>query len=149
MGEPEGDKVAAPAEPPPPVLREEPSAATAGRADPATSVASGAEPRVDEGEVAGRGGDAEDHHDEGEGEDGDDEGHVEGNESVNHDPYYPPVVSVLPDVVQVPTGEEDEEEIFRMRSRLYRFDHADKDEAPQWKERGTGTGFTSIVLVIC
>ena len=64
------------------------------------------------------------------------------NESVNddgalntsHDPYYPPIVS-LPEV-DVPTGEDNEEEIFKMRSKLYRF--ASNSQPPEWKERGTG-----------
>merc|ERR1719266_1898490 len=64
------------------------------------------------------------------------------NDSVNedgalntsHDPYYPPIVS-LPEV-DVPTGEDNEEEIFKMRSKLYRF--ASNSQPPEWKERGTG-----------
>ena len=55
----------------------------------------------------------------------------------SHDPYYPPIVS-LPEV-DVPTGEDDEEEIFKIRSKLYRFDS--QEEPPEWKERGTGNVF--------
>ena len=35
-----------------------------------------------------------------------------------HDPFYPPIVS-LP-LVQVPTGEDGEREVFKKRARLYR-----------------------------
>merc|ERR1712241_738555 len=64
------------------------------------------------------------------------------NDSVNedgalntsHDPYYPPIVS-LPEV-DVPTGEDNEEEIFKIRSKLFRFDST--ESPPEWKERGTG-----------
>jgi len=58
------------------------------------------------------------------------------DDSVNgeHDPYYPPIVS-LPEV-KVPTGEDGEEEIFKIRSKLYRWDPA--ADPPEWKERGTG-----------
>jgi len=55
-----------------------------------------------------------------------------------HDPYYPPVIT-LPEV-NVSSGEEDEEEIFKMRAKLYRYDPGDgtEDNEAQWKERGTG-----------
>jgi len=64
------------------------------------------------------------------------------DESVNEDgaldasidPYYPPIVS-LPEV-DVPTGEDNEEEIFKIRSKLFRFDA--NESPPEWKERGTG-----------
>ena len=41
------------------------------------------------------------------------------DDSVNgeHDPYYPPIVS-LPEV-KVPTGEDGEEEIFKVRARTF------------------------------
>ena len=66
------------------------------------------------------------------------------DESVNEDggldasidPYYPPIVS-LPEV-DVPTGEDNEEEIFKIRSKLFRFDS--NESPPEWKERGTGEG---------
>merc|ERR550539_1887730 len=50
------------------------------------------------------------------------------------DPYYAPIIS-LPEV-DVPTGEDEEEEIFKIRSKLFRFDSA--ESPPEWKERGTG-----------
>ena len=64
------------------------------------------------------------------------------NESVNEDgaldasidPYYPPIVN-LPEV-DVPTGEDDEEETFKIRAKLFRFDS--NESPPEWKERGTG-----------
>merc|ERR1712029_714746 len=51
-----------------------------------------------------------------------------------HDPYFAPIVS-LPEV-EVPTGEEEEQEIFKIRAKLFRFDST--AEPPEWKERGTG-----------
>merc|ERR1719234_473777 len=50
------------------------------------------------------------------------------------DPYYPPII-YLPEVV-VNSGEDDEEEAFKRRAKLYRYAH---EESPaEWKERGTG-----------
>nr|XP_057937711.1 ranBP2-like and GRIP domain-containing protein 3 [Doryrhamphus excisus] len=48
-------------------------------------------------------------------------------------PHFEPIVP-LPDKVDVKTGEEDEEEIFCNRAKLYRFD----TETKEWKERGIG-----------
>ncbi|KAJ2777137.1 Ran GTPase binding protein Sbp1, partial [Coemansia linderi] len=48
------------------------------------------------------------------------------------DVHFKPIVE-LADVV-VKTHEEDENEIFKMRAKLFRFDQ----EAKEWKERGTG-----------
>ncbi|XP_051938022.1 E3 SUMO-protein ligase RanBP2 isoform X1 [Hippocampus zosterae] len=47
--------------------------------------------------------------------------------------YFEPVVP-LPDLVEISTGEEDEQVIFSHRAKLYRYDK----EASQWKERGIG-----------
>ncbi|KAK7878968.1 hypothetical protein WMY93_030821 [Mugilogobius chulae] len=55
-------------------------------------------------------------------------------EETNHDPHYDPIVS-LPEQ-DIKTLEEDEEELFKMRAKLYRF--ATENEPPEWKERGTG-----------
>jgi len=55
-------------------------------------------------------------------------------EDSNHDPHYEPIVS-LPEQ-DVKTLEEDEEELFKMRAKLYRF--ASENDPPEWKERGTG-----------
>ncbi|CAJ1068413.1 ran-specific GTPase-activating protein [Xyrichtys novacula] len=52
----------------------------------------------------------------------------------NHDPHFEPIVS-LPEQ-DVKTLEEDEEELFKMRAKLYRF--ASENDPPEWKERGTG-----------
>ncbi|XP_028314384.1 ran-specific GTPase-activating protein [Gouania willdenowi] len=55
-------------------------------------------------------------------------------EDSNHDPQFEPIVS-LPEL-DVKTLEEDEEEVFKMRAKLYRF--ASENDPPEWKERGTG-----------
>ena len=65
--------------------------------------------------------DANDSHDEGH----DDDGYSADNI------HFEPIVQ-LPESVDLKTGEEDEEAIYRQRAKLYRFD----DNA--WKERGTG-----------
>ncbi|CAG9559179.1 unnamed protein product [Danaus chrysippus] len=56
----------------------------------------------------------------------------EDTESSEHDPHYEPIVS-LP-LVDIPTNEEEEEELVKIRARLYRYDVQDHE----WKERGTG-----------
>ncbi|XP_049879595.1 ran-specific GTPase-activating protein-like [Pectinophora gossypiella] len=56
---------------------------------------------------------------------------VEGDAG-EQDPQFEPVVS-LP-LVEMPTFEEDEEELVKIRARLYRYDTGDHE----WKERGTG-----------
>ncbi|XP_040405665.1 E3 SUMO-protein ligase RanBP2-like isoform X9 [Cygnus olor] len=48
-------------------------------------------------------------------------------------PHFDPVVP-LPDKIEVKTGEEDEEEFFCNRAKLFRFDA----ESKEWKERGIG-----------
>uniref|UniRef100_A0A673AUW6 E3 SUMO-protein ligase RanBP2 n=1 Tax=Sphaeramia orbicularis TaxID=375764 RepID=A0A673AUW6_9TELE len=48
-------------------------------------------------------------------------------------PHFEPIVP-LPDKVDVKTGEEEEEEMFCNRAKLYRFDA----ETKEWKERGIG-----------
>ncbi|XP_066546084.1 ran-specific GTPase-activating protein [Amia ocellicauda] len=59
---------------------------------------------------------------------------TENTEDTNHDPHFEPIVS-LPEQ-EVKTLEEDEEELFKMRAKLYRF--ASENDPPEWKERGTG-----------
>ncbi|KAM8886750.1 ran-specific GTPase-activating protein isoform 1-T1 [Spinachia spinachia] len=59
---------------------------------------------------------------------------AENTEESNHDPHFEPIVS-LPEQ-DVKTLEEDEEELFKMRAKLYRF--ASENDPPEWKERGTG-----------
>merc|ERR1712223_2347615 len=60
----------------------------------------------------------------------DDTEQVEENE---HDPHFEPIIP-LPELVDVKTGEEDEEEVFKHRAKVYRYD----TETKQWKERGVG-----------
>lgn len=48
-------------------------------------------------------------------------------------PHFEPVVP-LPEKIQVKTGEEDEEEMFCNRAKLFRFD----TDTKEWKERGVG-----------
>ncbi len=57
--------------------------------------------------------------------------HVEEDED---GPHFEPVVP-LPDKVDVKTGEEEEEEMFCKRAKLFRFD----SETKEWKERGIGS----------
>ncbi|XP_008275426.1 E3 SUMO-protein ligase RanBP2 isoform X1 [Stegastes partitus] len=56
--------------------------------------------------------------------------HIEEDED---GPHFEPIVP-LPDKVDVKTGEEEEEEMFCNRAKLYRFDA----ETKEWKERGIG-----------
>ncbi|VVC97854.1 ran-specific GTPase-activating protein-like [Leptidea sinapis] len=53
-------------------------------------------------------------------------------ETPEHDLHFDPIVS-LP-LIDIHTNEEDEEELVKIRGRLYRYDTADHE----WKERGTG-----------
>ncbi|KAK1924464.1 RanBP1 domain-containing protein [Papiliotrema laurentii] len=50
-----------------------------------------------------------------------------------HDPQFEPVIR-LTEQVEAKTGEEDDEVLFKMRAKLFRFIKADAE----WKERGTG-----------
>lgn len=50
------------------------------------------------------------------------------------DIHFEPIVSLPP--VEIKTLEEDEDVIFKMRSKLFRYDAA--AEPPEWKERGVG-----------
>ncbi|KAA0203956.1 hypothetical protein HAZT_HAZT004064, partial [Hyalella azteca] len=52
-----------------------------------------------------------------------------------HDPYFEPVVT-LPEV-DIKTLEEDEEEIYKGRCKLFRY-VSDAENGGEWKERGTG-----------
>ncbi|XP_062390632.1 ranBP2-like and GRIP domain-containing protein 3 isoform X2 [Sardina pilchardus] len=65
------------------------------------------------------------------GESDNDSTHVEEDED---GPHFEPIVP-LPDKVDVKTGEEEEEEMFCNRAKLFRFD----TEAKEWKERGIGS----------
>ncbi|KAJ8522962.1 hypothetical protein ONZ45_g538 [Pleurotus djamor] len=50
-----------------------------------------------------------------------------------HDPHFEPVIK-LTEQVETKTMEEDEDVLFKMRAKLFRFDAA----GSEWKERGTG-----------
>ncbi|TDL29447.1 hypothetical protein BD410DRAFT_779846 [Rickenella mellea] len=50
-----------------------------------------------------------------------------------HDPQFEPVIR-LTEQVETKTHEEDEEPLFKLRAKLFRFDTG----ASEWKERGTG-----------
>jgi len=50
-----------------------------------------------------------------------------------HDPQFEPVIK-LTEQVEAKTHEEDEEVLFKMRAKLFRFSKVDNE----WKERGTG-----------
>lgn len=64
-------------------------------------------------------------------EDGDSGGEQETNEGETHDPHFEPIIA-MPDIVEVRTGEEDEEKVFCRRAKLFRWD------GKEWKERGVG-----------
>jgi Ran-binding protein 1 len=55
------------------------------------------------------------------------------NKDEEHDPHYEPVIK-LTDQVETKTHEEDEETLFKMRAKLFRFEAT----TSEWKERGTG-----------
>ncbi|XP_792600.2 ran-specific GTPase-activating protein isoform X1 [Strongylocentrotus purpuratus] len=55
-------------------------------------------------------------------------------EETSPDIYFEPIVKLKP--VDVKNLEEDEEEIFKMRAKLYRY--ANEESPAEWKERGTG-----------
>nr|XP_034186328.1 ranBP2-like and GRIP domain-containing protein 4 [Osmia lignaria] len=63
----------------------------------------------------------------------DEEEYDQNENDQEHDPQFEPVVP-LPDVVEVRTGEEEEEKVFSERAKLYRYDNATRE----WKERGVG-----------
>jgi len=54
-------------------------------------------------------------------------------EPMSNKPFYEPITP-LPDIVEVTTGEENEEIIFCHRAKLYRFESSTKE----WKEKGVG-----------
>ncbi|XP_014812183.1 PREDICTED: E3 SUMO-protein ligase RanBP2-like isoform X2 [Calidris pugnax] len=60
-------------------------------------------------------------------------GSTHGGDEDDDGPHFDPVVP-LPDKIEVKTGEEDEEEFFCNRAKLFRFDA----ETKEWKERGVG-----------
>ncbi|NWX14480.1 RBP2 ligase, partial [Aegotheles bennettii] len=60
-------------------------------------------------------------------------GSTHGGDEDDDGPHFDPVVP-LPDKIEVKTGEEDEEEVFCNRAKLFRFDA----ESKEWKERGIG-----------
>ncbi|GFZ44186.1 Ran-specific GTPase-activating protein 1 [Saitozyma sp. JCM 24511] len=55
------------------------------------------------------------------------------NTEESHDPHFEPVVR-LTEQVEAKTGEEDDEVLFKMRAKLFRFSKGELE----WKERGTG-----------
>ncbi|ELW61702.1 Ran-specific GTPase-activating protein [Tupaia chinensis] len=59
---------------------------------------------------------------------------TENADESNHDPQFEPIVS-LPEQ-EIKTLEEDEEELFKMRAKLFWF--ASENDLLEWKERGTG-----------
>ncbi|XP_043926927.1 E3 SUMO-protein ligase RanBP2-like [Protopterus annectens] len=70
---------------------------------------------------------------EQEHKEGESDGESTHGENEDEGPHFEPVVP-LPDKVEVKTGEEEEEELYCNRAKLFRFD-ADTKE---WKERGIG-----------
>ncbi|KAG8233420.1 hypothetical protein J437_LFUL013414 [Ladona fulva] len=56
------------------------------------------------------------------------------NTSTDYDPHYEPIIT-LPEI-HVNTFEENEEELIKLRAKLFRYDTG--EAPPEWKERGTG-----------
>lgn len=63
----------------------------------------------------------------------DENGEDDDEEPESNDPHFEPIIP-LPALVQVTTGEEDEDVVFTERAKLYRFDSSVKE----WKEKGVG-----------
>uniref|UniRef100_H2Z0B7 RanBD1 domain-containing protein n=1 Tax=Ciona savignyi TaxID=51511 RepID=H2Z0B7_CIOSA len=61
-------------------------------------------------------------------------GASEDTDAEAYDPEYKPVLAQPPPLIEVKTGEEDEEVLFKERSKMYRFDSSTN----AWKERGLG-----------
>ncbi|XP_016339596.1 E3 SUMO-protein ligase RanBP2-like isoform X2 [Sinocyclocheilus anshuiensis] len=92
-----------------------------GNADQRCSFTSGTKPTLGNSEAR----------EEKSGASDNDSTHVEEEED---GPHFEPIVP-LPDKVDVKTGEEEEEEMFCKRAKLFRFD----SESKEWKERGIGS----------
>jgi len=73
--------------------------------------------------VATTNGKGEESDDDADGEEGEDE----------YEPHFAPIVA-MPNLVEITTGEEEEEVVYCQRAKLFRFDKP----AKQWKERGVG-----------
>lgn len=63
--------------------------------------------------------------------DADDSNDCVNDESHGDNIHFEPIVQ-LPECVDLKTGEEDEDEMFRQRAKIYRY------EGTEWKERGVG-----------
>jgi len=63
------------------------------------------------------------------------DGPEEDVEPASPDVTFAPVIE-LPELVSIKTMEEEEEEVFKIRSKLYRMDN--EADPPEWKERGLG-----------
>ncbi|KAJ3338024.1 hypothetical protein HDU93_010090 [Gonapodya sp. JEL0774] len=69
---------------------------------------------------------------------GDEEGGADDGEvAPSPDVHFEPVVK-LEQLEEIKTNEEEEEVIFKMRAKLFRFDKATASDVSEWKERGTG-----------
>lgn len=58
----------------------------------------------------------------------------ENQDDHEHDPHFEPIIT-LPEV-SLPTLEEEEVELLKLRAKLFRYDT--NESPPEWKERGTG-----------
>lgn len=67
------------------------------------------------------------------GDNDEDEEGEDGGEDEEYDPQYAPIIE-LPNLVDVTTGEEDEEVMYCQRAKLFRYDKV----TLSWKERGVG-----------
>ncbi|KXS22525.1 hypothetical protein M427DRAFT_50834 [Gonapodya prolifera JEL478] len=61
----------------------------------------------------------------------------DGEVAPSPDVHFEPVVK-LEQLDEIKTMEEDEEVVFKMRAKLFRFDKATASDVSEWKERGTG-----------
>jgi len=97
---------------------------------------SDAEKNENEGKFTFKISEGKEKNEKGETEDVGDGDKCETAEDLNksHDPYFPPIIT-LPEV-HVESGEKEEEELFKIRAKLYRYAH--ECDPPEWKERGTG-----------
>ena len=68
---------------------------------------------------------------------------AEDAEADGHDPHFEPIIP-LPELVEVKTGEEEEELVFKHRAKVYRY----CSDTKQWKERGIIRNVSETLVAI-